>query len=420
MALTEVEAWLRSRPLEGLSAAFQAEIFERGLYVWRDGAPVPIPALLTPVARDRAFEDFSVGAADLLARAQASVAEPAGTELERSAFQAGRELVTARVDGLATSAGIRAIEINATIPAMQGYGDIISHAWIRHIGAARGHGPQAIATFLARCGSHATELLSSLIAAFHRAHPEGPERPSVAIVARHGDSQIGELRYLRERWQEAGHRVDLVDVDRLAVDQNGIPSHQGERFDLVYRHIFGWRVDPVLPFARLLRDPGGRMFNPVSAPLESKALLAGISSPIVPWTARLVPGATTPSGGDLAAWAADHPEEAVLKRAEGYGGVGVFLGVEHRDAWRERIAKALGEGGFIIQEYVPQSPEDHLVVRGGSVASERLYLDRSAFTSTLGPRPTGGVVRASRSRIVNILGGGGLAPFIPADVLAEL
>ena len=36
------------------------------------------------------------------------------------------------------------------------------------------------------------------------------------------------------------------------------------------------------------------------------------------------------------------------------------------------------------------------------------------------PRPSGGTVRASESRIVNILGGGGLASLVRDDVLARL
>jgi len=34
--------------------------------------------------------------------------------------------------------------------------------------------------------------------------------------------------------------------------------------------------------------------------------------------------------------------------------------------------------------------------------------------------PTGGAVRGSQSRIVNILGGGGLAPLIREEVLTQL
>jgi hypothetical protein len=50
-----------------------------------------------------------------------------------------------------------------------------------------------------------------------------------------------------------------------------------------------------------------------------------------------------------------------------------------------------------------------------------LYVDLSAYTNTgPAPRPSGGAVRASESRIVNILGGGGLSPLVRTDVLDAL
>jgi hypothetical protein len=49
-----------------------------------------------------------------------------------------------------------------------------------------------------------------------------------------------------------------------------------------------------------------------------------------------------------------------------------------------------------------------------------LYRDLSTYCG-LGPsRPSGSVVRAAASPVVNILGGGGLAPVVPEDVMAEL
>jgi hypothetical protein len=74
-----------------------------------------------------------------------------------------------------------------------------------------------------------------------------------------------------------------------------------------------------------------------------------------------------------------------------------------------------------VQELVPAHPERMLRVDAGGVDARDLYVDLSAFTN-LGeaPRPSGGAVRASESRIVNILGGGGLSPLVREDVLARL
>ena len=54
------------------------------------------------------------------------------------------------------------------------------------------------------------------------------------------------------------------------------------------------------------------------------------------------------------------------------------------------------------------------------VTRGELYRDLSTYCG-LGPsRPDGSVVRAAASPIVNILGGGGLAPVLPEDVVEAL
>jgi hypothetical protein len=48
-------------------------------------------------------------------------------------------------------------------------------------------------------------------------------------------------------------------------------------------------------------------------------------------------------------------------------------------------------------------------------------VDLSAYTNlNVSARPSGGASRASAGRIVNILGGGGLAPLVRDEVLADL
>jgi hypothetical protein len=49
-----------------------------------------------------------------------------------------------------------------------------------------------------------------------------------------------------------------------------------------------------------------------------------------------------------------------------------------------------------------------------------LYRDLSTYCGLGAARPNGSVVRAAASPVVNILGGGGLAPLVPEDVLEGL
>jgi hypothetical protein len=254
------------------------------------------------------------------------------------------------------------------------------------------------------------------------------------------------------------------------VDASGRPRAHGETFDLVYRHIFARRVDPFSPFGKLLVHPGAAIvINPVVSPLEVKGMLAllheALESParlaafgldeeeraaiarIVPWTRLLSAAPTTLADGtrvaNLAAWAAAHPERLVLKRSWDYGGKSVILGPESDEPGvRARMSDTLGADAatwplfvaaaardphlWVLQEFVPPTPRRHLLVETGadgrtSATWRDLFVDISAYANVGdAPPPRGGACRASGSRIVNILGGGGLTPLLPSDVVAEL
>jgi hypothetical protein len=239
--------------------------------------------------------------------------------------------------------------------------------------------------------------------------------------------------------------------------------------DLIYRHIFARRLDPAGDFARICLEPERfHVFNPISSHLEVKGMLGLLSAAAVddadaarmglgdderqavaqavPWTRLLQHGATSGPGGEaideLASWVRAHGRALVLKRSWDYGGKGVYLGNELAEGasaesrlrtllgrapadmvgWDQLVDFALADhDAWVVQELVPALPERLLRVDDSGVEARDLYIDLSAFTN-IGDaaRPSGGAVRASESRIVNILGGGGLAPLIREDVLQRL
>src|SRR5438034_636139 len=74
-------------------------------------------------------------------------------------------LATARVDYLVDEAGRpRALEVNATIPAMQGYSDIVAAAFLREVSRERGAPESLAAALLDENGRNADMLLDSLLA----------------------------------------------------------------------------------------------------------------------------------------------------------------------------------------------------------------------------------------------------------------
>jgi hypothetical protein len=409
-----------------------------GMTVLRpDGSVAPIPLVAEPEVLSRDVLTAAAGEAERIlsgavkvarallasgdARDRAALEEPfSGLEAEamgRLFAEAPLPVMVARVDFLVPEGGgpPRALELNATIPAMPAYADLAAFSWIRAAARARGRSPREGSALVARCGSHMERLREALVA-FYRQRGGTAARPSIALVARTGDAQIGELRRLAAHFRQMGHRAEEL------VPQDCDP----DRWDVLYRHVWAHRVDPSAPFARALRAP-------VNGLLEAKALFARLSecaedaalagragldagehaaAARLPWTRRLTP--------DLAPRLLEDRARYVVKRSWDYGGKSVHLGAEMgRDEWARAVEAALADprgGGFVAQErvFTPRRPATRILPDGA--AAGELYRDLSTYCG-LGPsRPFGSVVRAAPSPVVNILGGGGLAPLVPEDV----
>lgn len=435
--------------LAGVGRQAARAAWQGGLTVLRDGAFVPIPLVAEPAVYPRqtlaalAAEARAVlSGAVKLARAlladgddrdRAALLGPfEGLEreaMERLLPEAPCPAIMARVDFLPVEGGglPRALELNATIPAMCGYSDLAAHAWLRAAARARGLPPRVAEDLVAAAGSNMEGLRAALVA-FYEARGGGRARPSIAVVSRPEDSQTGELRRLVEHLRQMGHAAEHLTPEAC----------QPRRWDVLYRHVWAHNTPPSAPFAEALRHPSRFVLaNPVNGMLEAKALFARLSeagsdralarraglddaeraaAARLPFTRRL--------DAELARRIAGERERWVLKRSWDYGGKSVHLGAVMTDeAWRAAVASALGDdrgGGFVAQERVvtPRAPATRVAPEG----LERAPFHRDVSTYCgLGPSaPCGSVVRAASSPVVNILGGGGIAPVVPEDVLARL
>ncbi|MBI3184824.1 MAG: hypothetical protein HYZ28_22020 [Myxococcales bacterium] len=461
--------------------------YERGLAVTAaDGTTRPIPVTATPVVLAASELRRRVELSALLASAglkmsRAVLAGPdrevllsALSPLERSIAERTHARVTAlattRVDFFVTDRPM-ALELNATIPAMQGYSDIAAGALLVVVGRHLGMSERAIASLEALNGSNALALYRALVAGYARERSgEAPER--IALLCRRNDAQLTEQRYLCERFRELGTDADVVHPDQLSGEDRVWAN--GKEYDLIYRHLFVRRLeDAEIEGAGYVRSlfeevPSRRVvvLNPPASQVEVKTTFAFLSRAAsepklaksasltegeleavrqsVPWTRQMrrEPG-VGPHGerlGDLVAYAAAHPDELVLKRAWDYGGRAVFVGQargEHsfeervRSAYKEslgwpelceRCAADPGGGGFVVQRLVPLRGEPHLLCSGSEVVRADLYVDFSAYASVgLGDQPPwGGVCRGSASQIVNIVGGGRVLPLLTSEVAAHL
>jgi hypothetical protein len=473
---TELLAALRQEaPRFGEALASLA--FERGLAVTdrTDGTRRPIPVTATPVVvepdelrrRQRLAARLSSATLKLarlvLATSRAPLVLDGLSPLERSlaqaTFQRLSTLVTTRVDFFVGGA-VKALEVNATIPAMQGYSDIAAHTFLEVVGRAWGASPQAIARWQASNGSNSVALYRALLDGYATVRPgQTPRR--IALLSRRHDAQLSEQRYLCERFRALGAEAEVVHPDQLVAGDR--VSAGGAPFDLIYRHLFVRRLEePGLAGAELVKallvEPNGTrvvVLNPPASQVEVKAVFAllsqcledqalageaALSADELEAVAEAVPWTRVFRGEALRRQVAADPDRYVLKRSWDYGGRAVFVGRSRQEpSFGERARLAYGEaldwnglcsravedpvgGGFVVQEVVETVPEAHLLCSGATLTEVSLYVDFSAYASVGLPEQPGwgGVCRGSPSHIVNIVGGGGVLPLLTTEVASSL
>ena len=449
--------------------------YERGLAVSApDGTTKPIAISLEPVifakselARRRTLSAELSSAA--LKMANHTLASPrlrehltsALSPLELRFAEGGplSTLATARVDFF-EGATLQALEVNSTIPAMQGYSDIAANTFIEVVAAAAGASPEKLARLQSANGSNAKALLEALSHGYARIR-RGAEPHRIALLCRRGDAQITEQRALARAFTSAGVEAMVVHPDELS-GTDAITAH-GKRIDLIYRHIFVRRLEEGVPGAdfveKLLAEQQGTrvvVLNPPATQVEVKAIVALLSQSVedselaqaakltsderdacataLPWT-RIF------RGDSLVQRAVETPEDYVLKRSWDYGGRAVFIGADSGDGsfsarasasfgagvqtWAQVCAAAAraDRGGFVIQQrVVNEATPFHLCSLLGLPKRTALHVDYSGYASVgLDMQPAwGGVCRGSASQIVNIQGGGGVLPLLTTEVATSL
>jgi len=459
--------------------------YKRGLAVTApDGTTRPIPITATPVILDAAEIRRRAELAAQLSSATRKMSDAvlngstrdvllgALSPLERSiaerTYAQVARLATTRVDFFVGTGGPRALEINTTIPAMQGYSDIAAHSFLEVVARHFNYPERALHALLTLNGSNALALYRALLDGY-AAERKGKLPETIALLCRRNDAQLTEQRYLAERFREFGADADVVHPDEVSGDDAFIAN--GKRYELVYRHLFLRRLEQTP--SPWLEDffgtvPGKKavFLNPPTTQMEVKttfALLsqaatdaglaeaAGLSSAeveairaSVPWTRRFRRAPSTGPGGeqleDLVASVAAEPHRFVLKRAWDYGGKAVFIGRsvgtlpynERAQAlygaplpWAELCERASTDttgGGYVVQELVEITPEDHFVCTETGALPTSFYVDYSSYASVgLAKQPAwGGVCRGSMGEIVNIVGGGGVLPLITSEVAQKL
>ncbi len=454
-----------------------ATAYERGLAVTDKASgetkPIPITAtpVILPVAELHRRQTLAAHLSSATLKMSRAICLGSASELVLSALSPLERklceatvattdtLVTTRVDFF-VGHSVNALEVNATIPAMQGYSDIAANALLQIAGRYWGLQPQVIAGLMAKNGSNTLALYRALLAGYAKVRP-GKTPNRIALLSRRNDAQLTEQQYLCERFREWGADADLVHPDQLSGSDAVIAN--GKTYDLVYRHLFVRRLEELdlqgAEYVRaLLAEPNGTravVLNPPASHVEVKAAFAllsqareeedlaqaaGLTADELEAIANSVPWTRPFRGEALVAKVAADPDRYVLKRSWDYGGRAVFVGrTRDEPSYLDRVKAAYGSplawaalcqraaadrvgGGFVVQELVETKPEPHLLCTGNTQSPADLYVDFSSYASVgLGSQPAwGGVCRGSMSHIVNIVGGGGVIPLLNDEVAASL
>ncbi|HZR07052.1 MAG TPA: hypothetical protein VFA79_00620 [Myxococcales bacterium] len=393
----------------------------------------PIPLVLSPCALPREELAALGRGAKLITSALVKVARelierrpekarllfrhlsPLETEALRTRWREAEELLHSRIDWFVDADGsVRALEVNATIPAMQVYSDAAARGWAEAVAPAH-------ADAFRRKPGNAEWLLDALLAA-----ASGREKPlRVQILHREGDPQQSELRVLTAMLRERGVEARTCTPADVVLD--------GDPHGVIYRHLFARYVEPASPLGQALLEPVKHgAWNRVDGWLETKGVFAELSTvaaragfltaderaacaDLVPWT-RLLDDIDDAALGDGDAY--------VLKKSHDYGGKSVVIGREVGPlAFGQALARARADqpGSWVAQRLIDAPAIDRFLCVESGARRLSLHLDISTYASLVPGVPDGGsVCRAAPGRVVNIVGGGGVAPLFADDVLRKL
>ncbi len=391
--------------------------------------PSPIPLVLSPCSLPREELSALGRGARLITSALVKVARdlienrpekarllfqhlsPLESEALRLRRREAEELLHTRIDWFVEKDGtVKALELNATIPAMQVYSDAALRGWVQAVRPAR-------EAALAANPSNAAWLLDALLrAARNRAQPI-----KVQLLHREGDPQQTELAGLAAQLGDRGIEARTCTPATVVLD--------GDPHRVIYRHLFARYVDPASPLGKAFLDPERHgIWNRVDGWLETKGLFAEVSlqarapflsaeeraaiDELVPWTRLL---------DDLDDAALGDGDRYVLKKSHDYGGKSVVIGREAGpQAFHQALARARADapGSWVAQELIDAPSLDRFLCTEAGARNAPLHLDVSTYASLIEGIPDGGsVVRAAPGRVVNIVGGGGVAPLFADEVL---
>jgi len=268
--------------------------------------------------------------------------------------------------------------------------------------------------------------LARMLMAFY-AGTSGRPGPRIAILDLPGMKTASEFEAVRERLEFLGAEVEIVHPEDL--NYNRGLEVRGRKIDIVYRRLVTsdamgiW--DCLTPLLKAYRQGQITMVGSFrSELLHSKAILvvmhhAEIQRRLTPaerrWVAIHFPKACMVDQ-DAVERVRSARSQWILKPFGGYGSVNVTIGrLVTTSVWREALRRALAEGGYVLQEFVPASREPVVRVQGNRVSIRREYTSVGFFL--YGGKTVVAYIRSGPSHPLSISHGAVTRPgFIVAPV----
>lgn len=340
----------------------------------------------------------------------------------------GTASTASRLDGFLLPDGLAFAEYNAESPAGLGYTERLSALFA---------GLPVMDRFKQQFTADAFALVPALLDALLASYREWggtADPPVVLIVDFRGVPTWSEFEILASAFEALGVPTVVCDPRELLFE-NGSLVARGRRIDLVYRRLLINDIvaqpDECSAMVEAYRRGAVCMANTFRCKVpHKKAFFAVLTSdehaPLftadehelirrhVPWTRLLEERRTTVEGVvvDLLEHVRRHREEFVIKPNDEYGGTGVVLGWEAREAsWTAALERGISgtEGAWVVQRRIPVRREAFPMVEAPHRVEMRdMLVDLAPYIFR--GRVAGFLTRLSSTGLANVTSGGGQVP----------
>ncbi len=263
------------------------------------------------------------------------------------------------------------------------------------------------------------------------------DKPTFAIVCWRDSTILNDVLEIVNRYNDRGYPTVFADPSDFRYDGKNVYV-KDTLIDAVYRDAIDDFIKPqfwngVQNIIQAYRDGNICFVNPVRAATGDFKTLPAIMSDekyrhlftdeewetmqaTVPWTRLIRPGEMETYRGETAEISAllkGNKNSFVLKPNEGYGGFGIFLGVDCSQAqWEDAVNKATGpDQHYAVQEFVSIPVDKFPVVEHGEYKGFQPKNININYWSHAGEF-AGAFLRAAAGNIINVHQGGGLVPVI--------